>query len=63
VVRVKFTLTQRQKVSPPPKAVPAAPKREALPRDKVGTDAEKDPQQRPRDRMFYIPELIKTSLS
>lgn len=50
VVRVKFTLTQRQKPSSPPKAIPAAPKREAPQREKVGANAEKDAQQRPRER-------------
>ncbi|ONK57681.1 uncharacterized protein A4U43_C09F2980 [Asparagus officinalis] len=49
VVGVKFTLPQRPRVSPPPKAVPVAPKREAPPRDKVGIDVEKETQQRPRD--------------
>ncbi|WOL14260.1 serine/arginine-rich splicing factor SR45-like isoform X4 [Canna indica] len=49
VIRVRFTLTQRQKASSPPKAIPAAPKREAPPRDKVGIVAEKDAPQRPRE--------------
>ncbi|WOL01260.1 serine/arginine-rich splicing factor SR45-like isoform X2 [Canna indica] len=49
VVRVRFTLTQRQKASSPPKAIPVAPKREAPPRNKVGPSLEKDAPQRPRE--------------
>lgn len=59
VVRVRFTLTQRQKASSPPKVMPAAPKREVPPRDKVGTIAEKDAPQRPRERKYL--ELTRLS--
>lgn len=49
IIRVRFTLTQRQKASSPIKAVPAAPKKEAPPKDKVGPPAEKDAPPQPRE--------------
>lgn len=50
VVRARFTLPQRQKVSPPPKAATSAPKRDAPKADNLS--AEKDGPKRPRERMF-----------
>ncbi|KAI3980126.1 hypothetical protein MKX01_034732, partial [Papaver californicum] len=47
VVRARFTLPQRQKVSSPTKNVPASQKKDALQKDDV--DIEKDASQRQRD--------------
>ncbi|TQD89906.1 hypothetical protein C1H46_024537 [Malus baccata] len=47
VVRAKFTLPQRQKVSSPPKPVATAPKRDTVKTD--GVSADKDAPKRPRE--------------
>ncbi|KAF3438533.1 hypothetical protein FNV43_RR21295 [Rhamnella rubrinervis] len=47
VVRARFTLPQRQKVSPPPKAVSAVPKRDVPKTDNASAD--KDGPKRPRE--------------
>lgn len=52
ITRVRFTLTQRQKASSPIKVVPAAPKKEAPPKDKVGPPVEKDAPPQPRESEF-----------
>ncbi|RWR85364.1 serine/arginine-rich splicing factor SR45 isoform X2 [Cinnamomum micranthum f. kanehirae] len=49
VVRARFTLPPRPKVSPPPKAVPVTSRREAPQRENVGADVEKDGQQRQKE--------------
>ncbi|KAL6981764.1 hypothetical protein U1Q18_023385 [Sarracenia purpurea var. burkii] len=49
IVRTKFTLPERKKVSPPPKVVPTASKREAPKIDNVGADVEKDGPKRQRE--------------
>ncbi|KAL6976387.1 hypothetical protein U1Q18_025175, partial [Sarracenia purpurea var. burkii] len=49
IVRTKFTLPERKKVSPPPKVVPTASKREAPKIDNVGADVENDGQKRQRE--------------
>lgn len=55
VVRARFTLPQRQKVSPPPKAVAGAPKRDVSKADNVSAD--KDGHKRPRERMLHILDI------
>ncbi|XP_038998603.1 serine/arginine-rich splicing factor SR45-like isoform X3 [Hibiscus syriacus] len=42
VVRAKFTLPPRPKVSPPPKPIAPAPKRDAPKSDNVNADTERD---------------------
>jgi hypothetical protein len=54
VVRAKFTLPPRQKLSPPPKPIAAAPKRDAPKTDNTSADAEKDGPKRQRERMACI---------
>ena len=54
VVRAKFTLPQRKKVSPPPKAITPASKRDAARTDGVGADIVKDGPKRQRERMLPI---------
>lgn len=54
VVRAKFTLPPRQKLSPPPKPISAAPKRDAPKTDNPSADAEKDGPKRQRERMPCI---------
>lgn len=54
VVRARFTLPPRQKASSPPKAVSAAPKREAPPRENAGADTEKDGLKRPRECRLLV---------
>ncbi|GMP51835.1 hypothetical protein CsSME_00017909 [Camellia sinensis var. sinensis] len=54
VVRAKFTLPERKKVSPPPKVVPTVSKRDAPKIDNVGADVEKDGPKRQRERMFLV---------
>jgi len=54
VVRAKFTLPPRQKLSPPPKPIAAAPKRDAPKTDNASADAEKDGPKRQRERMACI---------
>lgn len=49
VIKAKFTLPQRQKVSSPQKAVTTGPKREALGKDDIGAPVEKDGHQRKKD--------------
>lgn len=49
VVRAKFTLPQRQKVSSPPKAAGTAVKRDGPKTDNVGTDVGKDGPKRQRE--------------
>ncbi|RVW42255.1 Serine/arginine-rich splicing factor SR45 [Vitis vinifera] len=49
VVRAKFTLPQRQKISSPPKAVATASKRDGPKTDNVGADVEKDGPKRQRE--------------
>ncbi|GMP51834.1 hypothetical protein CsSME_00017909 [Camellia sinensis var. sinensis] len=49
VVRAKFTLPERKKVSPPPKVVPTVSKRDAPKIDNVGADVEKDGPKRQRE--------------
>lgn len=55
VVRARFTLPQRQKVSPPPKAVSTAPKRDVPKTDNVIAD--KDGPKRPRERMLQMLDI------
>jgi hypothetical protein len=50
VVKLRFTLTPRQKASSPMKPLPPPPKRDAPQNDKGATAVEKDAQQRPRER-------------
>lgn len=52
VIKARFTLPPRQKVSPPPKASAVAPKRDAPRTDNAGADVEKDGPKRPRECMF-----------
>lgn len=61
VVKAKFTLPPRQKVSPPPKPVSSAPKRDAPKSDNAGADVEKDGPKRPRESMslFYILVILQ----
>ena len=56
VVKAKFTLPPRQKLSPPPKPVSSAPKREAPKPDNAAADIEKDGPMRSREStsMFII---------
>lgn len=49
VVKASFTLPPRQKVSPPPKPVSSAPKRDASKSDNAGVEIEKDGPKRPRE--------------
>ncbi|KAK1282137.1 Arginine/serine-rich protein 45 [Acorus calamus] len=49
VIKAKFTLPPRRKVSPPPKPISVGPKRDVPPRENVGANNEKDMQQRPRE--------------
>ena len=49
VVKAKFTLPPRQNLSPPPKPVSSATKREAPKSDSTGADIEKDGPRRPRE--------------
>lgn len=58
VVKAKFTLPARQKVSPPPKPVPSAPKRDAPKSDNAGADVEKDGPRRPRESMSKFCILV-----
>lgn len=53
VVRAKFTLPPRQKVSPPSKPIAAAPRRDGPKTDTVNTDIEKEGSKRQKDGMFY----------
>ncbi|KAL7000162.1 Calpain-type cysteine protease dek1 [Sarracenia purpurea var. burkii] len=54
IVRTKFTLPERKKVSPPPKVVPTASKREAPKIDNVGADVEKDGPKRQREHKPFV---------
>lgn len=51
VIKARFTLPPRQKVSPPPKPSALAPKREAPRTDNAGADIEKDGPKRQRECM------------
>ncbi|KAF7140624.1 hypothetical protein RHSIM_Rhsim06G0238800 [Rhododendron simsii] len=54
VVRAKFTLPERKKVSPPPKVVAAASKKDGPKIDAVGADVEKGGPKRPRECMSLL---------
>lgn len=54
VVKARFTLPPRQKVSPPPKASAVAPKREAPRTDNAGVDVEKDGPKRQRECIYLM---------
>lgn len=56
VVRARFTLPPRQKISPPPKAVASAPKRDGTKSDNLS--AEKDGPKRLRERMLHMLEIL-----
>lgn len=49
VVRAKFTLPPRKKVSSPRKPVPTAPKKDTPKNDSASADVEKDGPKRPRE--------------
>jgi RNA-binding protein with serine-rich domain 1 len=49
VIKARFTLPPRQKVSPPPKASAVVPKREAPRTDNAGADVDKDGAKRLRE--------------
>lgn len=49
VVRAKFTLTQRQKLSTPPKPTAPALKRDASKPDSISADVEKNGPKQSRD--------------
>lgn len=59
VVRARFTLPPRQKVSPPPKPVAAAPKRDAPKTDNASADIEKDGPKRQRERMLDYLNILE----
>lgn len=54
VVKASFTLAPRQKVSPPPKPVSSAPKRDASKSDNTGAEIEKDGPRRPRESNYIL---------
>lgn len=54
IVKARFTLPPRQKVSSPAKAPALAPKRDAPRADNAGADAEKDGPKRQRERKYLI---------
>ena len=54
VVRAKFTLPQRQKISSPPKAAATASKRDGPKTDNVSADVGKDGPKRQREGLFRI---------
>ena len=58
VVRAKFTLPPRPKVSPPPKQIASATKRDAPKPDNAGADIERDAPKRPRECMFNIVKFL-----
>jgi RNA-binding protein with serine-rich domain 1 len=49
VIKARFTLPPRQKVSPPPKASAVVPKRDGPRADNAGADVEKDGPKRLRE--------------
>jgi RNA-binding protein with serine-rich domain 1 len=49
IIKARFTLPPRQKVSPPPKTSAVVPKREAPRTDNAGADVEKDGPKRLRE--------------
>ena len=54
VVRAKFTLPPRPKVSPPQKPIASTTKKDAPKPDNAGADIEKDGPKRPRECMFNV---------
>lgn len=61
VVRAKFTLPERKKVSPPPKVVAAASKKDGPKVDTVGADVEKGGPKRSRECMSLVVFIITWS--
>ena len=57
VVRATFTLSLPKKVSPPPKLVASASKRDASRTDNASVDIEKDGPKRPRECMLLTVDL------
>lgn len=57
VVHATFTLSLPRKVSPPPKPVASASKRDASRTDNVNVDIEKDGPKRPRECMLLVVDL------
>lgn len=49
IIKARFTLPARQKVSPPPKVTTVAPKRDASRTDNASADVEKDGPKRQRE--------------
>ena len=58
VVRAKFTLPERKKLSPPPKVVATASKKEAPKADNVGAHVEKDEPKRQREGMVLVVVIL-----
>lgn len=54
VVKARFTLPPRHKVSPPPKASAVAPKRDGPRTDNASADVEKDGPKRQRERIYLM---------
>lgn len=61
VVRAKFTLPERKKVSSPPKVVAAASKKDGPKIDAVGADVEKGGPKRPRECMSLVVVILSWS--
>lgn len=61
VVRAKFTLPERKKVSPPPKVVAAVSKKDGPKIDAVGADVEKGGPKRPRECMSLVVVILSWS--
>jgi len=54
VIKARFTLPPRQKVSPPPKASIAAPKRDTPRTDNAIADVDKDGPKRQRECIYVM---------
>jgi len=54
VIKARFTLPPRQKVSPPPKASVAAPKRDTPRTDNASADVDKDGPKRQRECIYVM---------
>lgn len=57
VVKARFTLPPRQKVSPPPRSSAIAPKRDAPRTDNASADAKTDVPKQPRECMYILDAL------
>lgn len=54
VIKARFTLPPRQKVSPPPKAFAVAPKRDTPRTDNASADVNKDGPKRQRECIYVV---------